>query len=338
LLLLGGLVAGCGSSGTTPAADTRSHADLQKPDLPKTLYTKIQEGQGPCDQGLNLSLEGKQYFVPLTLLPRTSVVVAGAEQEAIALGELLPASLLAPYGFEGKFTTTQLRLLYDCRLSAEAGAAQLTVTPESMATGYLLTASRSVHLKDTTAGQIQDVCRVEALRRMLVTREKVTTTVHVADLPSEPYLDKGVQTTAVSFKDLLAASKLLAAGEQETGFDYRLVPVDYLEKKEKAVRFPWGHGHLASLRWVPSLQRTRSLDTVGDLKNPSGVVAHQGVASEGWASVKLLLEVVVERAPDPAHTVTGPDGPYTDPLSCNGCHSFGGGIVIPVGCSQCHPR
>jgi hypothetical protein len=331
-------LASCSDSGTTPAdatpiSDVTSVTDVTTP-------TKIQEGQGPCDQGINLSIEGKQYFVPLALLPRTTVVVDGAQKEAIALNELLPASVLASYGFDGKFTTAQLRLLYDGRLAGEqASAAQITVAPESMATGYLLTADRSVYLRDTASGRdVQGVCRVAALRRLLVTRGFATQAVHVADLPTEPYVDQGTQTVAVTFKDLVTASGLLAAGETHSQFDYRMVPVDYLEKKSSAILFPWGHGHVVSLRWVPSLLRTKSLDTVGDLKNPAGVVAHQGVASGGWASIKLLLEVVMEPAPNPAHTVTGPDGPYTDPASCHGCHEVNGGVVIPVSCDQCHPR
>jgi hypothetical protein len=302
---------------------------------------EIQQGQGPCGQGINVSIEDKQYFVPLTLLPRTSVVVDGVQQEAIALTELLPSSVLEPYSFEGKFTTAQLRLLYDCRLAGEqTGTAEITITPESMETGYLLTAGRSVYLKDaaTSGPAVQGICRVDALRRMLVTRKGITKGVHIAGLPTEPYLEQGTQTDAVSFKDVILSSGLLAQSEPLTQFDYRLVPVDFLDKRDKAIRFPWGHGHLAKLRWIPSAARTRSLDTTGDLKTPSGVVAHQGVASSGWSSIKLLLEVELEPAPDPSHTVNGPGGPLTDPATCDGCHKTGSGVVIPVSCVQCHSR
>jgi hypothetical protein len=303
-------------------------------------YTRIQAGQGPCDQGINLAVEGKPYFVPLTVLPRAMIEVDGAQQEAIALTELLPASVLEPYGFGGTFPAPQLRLLYDLRLAGDqSGAASITIAPESMASGYLLAGSRSVYLRDAPqSGRGVRVCRVDALRRLLVTRGAVTKTVHVADLPTEPYVEPGVQTVAVTFKDLITASGLLAQSEKLTQFDYRLVPVDYMDKRDSAVRFVWNHAHLVSLRWVPSLQRTRSLDTTGDLKSSSGVASYHGVASAGWASVKLLLEVVMDPAPDPAHTVTGPDGPLTDPASCAGCHKAGSGVVIPVSCSQCHPR
>ena len=68
-----------------------------------TAESAIRQGQGPCDQGLNLTIEGQQYFVPLSVLPRTTA--AGAPQAAIALTELLPASVLQPFSFQGKFST-----------------------------------------------------------------------------------------------------------------------------------------------------------------------------------------------------------------------------------------
>ena len=302
---------------------------------PGPIYTEIQQGQGPCDQGVNLSIEGKQYFVPLTVLPRTAVAIDGAQREAIVLTELLPASLLQPYSFDGKFTTAQLRALYDCRLSAEAGGAELTVAPGSMESGHLLVHGRSVHLAEAGAQKVDGVCRVEALRRMLVTRGTVSKVVHVADLPTEPYVDQGSQTTAVTFKDIVGASGQLAANETPTQFDYRVVSVDYLDRRDKAVRFPWGHHHLIDLRWVGAIARTKSIDTTGDLKPGA---PYNGVASSGWSSAKHVLEVIMDAAPDPAHTVTGPDGPLTDPATCDGCHRVGGGVVIPVTCTQCHPR
>ena len=62
------------------------------------------------------------------------------------------------------------------------------------------------------------------------------------------------------------------------------------------------------------------------------------MATQGWSSVKVLLEVALEPAPDPQHTVQGPDGAYTDPQSCLGCHARRGAVEIPVTCTQCHPR
>ncbi|MBN2360982.1 MAG: hypothetical protein JXR83_16115, partial [Deltaproteobacteria bacterium] len=271
-------------------------------------YTEIVEGSGPCDQGFNLTIEGQPFFLPLAALPRTAVEVGGASREAIALAELLPGAVLDRYGFGGKFTTAELRLLYDCRLAGEdAGAPPVTVSPESMATGFLLVDDRSLYLPDAAAGapEVADVCQVEALRRMIVTRAVgpgvSSAVVHVAELPTEPYLEQGTLTVAIDFADILAASGLLAGGELLTQFDYRLVAVDYLQRRGEAVLFPWSHGHLESLRWVPSALRTRSLDTSGDLRDDSGSLIRDGVASEGWSSVKHLLEVSLQPAPDPAH-------------------------------------
>jgi len=336
------LLVGCGSSSSSAPPDAGASADARAPDAraPDALAadvggeTKIVEGQGPCAQGINLSIEGKQFFVPLALLPRATVVVNGKQEEAIPLAELLPAAVLDPLSFDGKFTTAELRLLYDCRLAGEqAGSAEVVLAPEAMATGYLLVSGRSVQLKDPGAATVQDVCRVEALRRMLVTRGGETRTVHVGDLPTEPYVEQGTQTTAVTFDSIVGASGLLAGGETLSQFDYRLVAVDFLGAKATAVRFPWGHNHLSKLRWVPSLAKTRSIDTVGNLLKPSSTQTYDGLASQGWSSIKLLVEVIMEPAPDPAHTVTGPDGPYTDPASCQSCHA-----TIPVSCTQCHPR
>jgi hypothetical protein len=135
---------------------------------------------------------------------------------------------------------------------------------------------------------------------------------------------------------VLDAAALLTAGETPASFDYRLVPADMLGDSADAVRFPWGHGHLEKLRWVPSIRRTESLDRTGDLQDATGATPYGGVAASGWSTVKVLLIVALEPSPDPLHTVTSSAGAYTDPTSCAGCHEEAGRVDIPVTCTQCH--
>jgi hypothetical protein len=302
---------------------------------------EIRAGTGPCASGLNLFLEGQPSFIPLTVLPRTTVTVGGVEREAIALPELLPAELLEPASQNGRFTSAELRLLYDLRLGDEVSANRVVVTPEAAGTGYLLVEGRGVLLADGSQ-PLDGLCHVEALRRLRVTRvdapAPTPVTLHLAELPTVPFVDGVEERTAITFAAIVDAAAVLGAMETPDVFDYRLVPVDHTGPLEAAVRFPWAHAHLASMLWVPELGRTRSVDTVGDLESPAGGATYGGVAASGWSSVRQLLDVVMEPAPDPAHTATGPDGPCTDPAWCVGCHREGVAIAIPVACDQCHPR
>jgi hypothetical protein len=305
-----------------------------------TVETAIRPGEGPCDQGLNLTIEGQQWFLPLSVLPHAPNV-----SQAIALAELLPASVLQPYSFSGKFTTDQLRKLYDLRLT---GSATVTLSPEATVGSLLLLERRAV--SPVSGTDVQQVCKVEALRRMLVTRGMSSKPVHIVDLPTQPYTEKGAQVSAVSLQDIVDASGLLGS-DRRTQLDYRLVAIDETDRAS-AVRFPWSHGHGEKLVWVPSAAATRSLDTTGDLKGPAGTAIYTGVAGAGWSKVKHLLEVIVagagwskvkhllevivEAAPDPVHTVQSAKGSLTDPASCVGCHLEAGKVDIPVTCTQCH--
>ena len=302
-----------------------------------------------CADGINVRIEGRTYFLPFATLPRTTVTVEGAEQEAVPLLALVPPEVLEPLSFDGSFTDEQLRVLYDYRLrAAEEEAAPVVVSPEGLAADHLLVEGWTTLLTDPAAGgqQVANLCHVEALRRFFVTRpggegeEDEVTLLHLEDLPLETVLTReGEELPGLSFADLLAASGLLGEDEGPSAYDYRLIPADMLGQPDQAVRFPWGHGHLEQLRFVPSLLRTVSLDKEADLEDEDGVASYGGLQGHGgWGSVKVLLEVALLPTPDPAATVDGPDGPYTDPESCAGCHVRRGQVDIPVRCDQCHPR
>jgi hypothetical protein len=325
-------LAGCGGGGGS------SPVDGAAPDGPDAaLITKIQEGEGPCAQGINLSLAGKTYFLPLSVLPRSSVVVDGEKREAIALAELLPASLLEPQSFSGKFSTATLRLLFDLRLSGGGdGGGALTVGADSIAAAGLLVDDRSIRLSGKPSSGPSGVCRVEALRRILVTRGMTTKTVHVEELSKVIYTEKGTKLDAFTFDAILEASGLVKKDESNADFDYRVVAVDFMKERESAIRFPWGHWHLEALRFVPAIYRTRSVDTTGTLRDGAGKAVYLGVSGAGWSSVKHPLEVILEDAPDPSHAVFWSGYRLTDPASCEGCHVENGSILIPVPCRQCH--
>ncbi len=304
------------------------------------------EGTGPCAEGFNLKVEGEQFFLPMAEMTPELVTLDGAEVEALPVAALLPDAVLERYGFDGSFSPAQQRVLYDLRLGPEDGPGEV-LTAEQAANAWLGVDDRSVaYGADLPVGpEVAGVCQVEALRRMRLVRrgegdEVQTVTLRLEDLPShEITTPHGEQMPAYDFRDMVLASGLLAQGEGPSDFDYSMLASDLLDRPEWAVRFPWGHGHLEKLRYVPPLLRTLSLDSEADLQDEGGTTPYGGLQGHGgWSSIKVLYEIELLPSPDPDHTVDGPDGPYTDPASCSGCHVKRETVEIPVRCEQCHPR
>lgn len=296
------------------------------------------EGEGPCETGVNVWIQGRVFHVPFDELVPRPLTIDGSEVAAVPLGEVVSDAIAGLFSFDGFLTPAHVRALYDYELAPATGEGPL-VTAEALLAGAYVPATRAVGFTAPAlapaGGVPEGLCHVRAERRFVVRRDGADTTIYLADLAAEqvptPILDGTVDALPVGA--IVTAAGVLTAGETLSSFDYNLAAVDY----PMGVRFPWGHAHLSALRWWDAAGKTVSTDVTGDLEDADGVARYGGVSQSGWSSVKALLVVELLPNPDPAATVTAPGvGSLTDPATCVGCHTKRGTVQIPVSCTQCH--
>lgn len=294
--------------------------------------TGPQVGEGPCSAGLNVWIQGEVLHVPFDELPAETVELGGASYTATPLDEVVSDAIVGRYSFDGFLTPNDVRRLYLYRVEDEAGGGA-DVQPENLTATWLVSDSGSV--LDATGATLlaSGLCHVRANRRFVVHNGDAEATVLLSALAEahETVTAGEADIEAVPVDAIVEASGV-RGDAAATSFDYVLAPADY----PGGVRLPYGHNHLTALYWWDQGMRTVSLDDVGDLLDGDGAATFGGVAGAGWSSIKALLEIRLETAPDPENTVTAGPGDYTDPTSCTGCHAKRGDVVIPVSCVQCH--